>query len=133
MLRMGAEMGGGLLLLAAMVFHARYVILDAEGLLPERKAKAANRTSLEAMDEDDGEYEVGKPEQPVASSANDAWLKIDAPHASPHPALRREIAASPSASVADQPDFIPVRRKLTKDERRQLKARIQRERAERGA
>ena len=37
MLLAGAEMAGNLMLLAAMAFYARYVLLDAEGLLPRRE------------------------------------------------------------------------------------------------
>ena len=39
----GAEMAGNLLLLAAMTFYARYVLLDAEGLLPRREPRAGRR------------------------------------------------------------------------------------------
>ena len=50
MFQAGSEMAGNLLLLWAMALHARYVLLDAEGLLPRRQPAAED-----AANEGDGE------------------------------------------------------------------------------
>ena len=51
MFRAGSEMAGNLLLLAAMLAHARYVLLDAEGLLPHREQAAAEAKETKAQAE----------------------------------------------------------------------------------
>ena len=48
---LGSEMAGNLMLLSAMALHARYVLLDAEGLLPRRQPAADDAAS----EEDDAE------------------------------------------------------------------------------
>jgi hypothetical protein len=118
-----AEMCGNLAILAAMTIHARYVLFDAEGLLPIRKSKCAE----ESLD-DDGEDADGG-----------GWVKIDPPHgAGTHqPVFQRAsapqniscTAAATTANSSFQPS--PVNRKLTKGERKALKERLLRERMER--
>ena len=44
MFRTGSEMVGNLMLLAAMSLHARYVLLDAKGLLPIKERPAKGET-----------------------------------------------------------------------------------------
>lgn len=114
MLEEGAEMVGNLALLLAMGLHARYVILDSEGLLPRREPAS-------------GDELAGGLEQP--SSAADRWIKVDAPHRSPQPVLKRSSPASQPQSA--------VRRKLTKAEKkavrkRLIQARLERERHQHG-
>ena len=119
----GAEMPGNLMLLAAMTFYARHVILDAEGLLPRREPQPDDELA-----EEEAAADVESP-----SSASDRWTKIDPPHATPQPAFQR--AASPATSSVPSPGptpfASPVNRKLTKAERKALKERLLRERLER--
>jgi len=128
MFRMGALMSGSLLLLAAMSLHARHVLLDAEGLLPQRESCSAEQEQRDEADEPAGENAV---------SNGDKWLKIDPPHSTPQPPLRRSalpsstpIGAAVSSSTPN-PLLSPVQRRLTKGERRALKERLLRERLER--
>jgi hypothetical protein len=120
----GAEMVGNLLLLAAMILHARHVILDAEGLLPHR----------ESQPDDELAEDVDAVES--RSLANNRWTKIDSPHGTPQPAFQRAAATVSTASTfATSPVSAPisssVNRKLTKAERRAMKERLLRERQER--
>ena len=116
-------MAGNLMLLAAMTFYARFVLLDAEGLLPRREPEPDDE-----LTEEESTAEVESP-----SSAGDRWRKIDPPHATPQPAFGR--AASPATSSVSSPGptpfSSPVHRKLTKAERKALKERLLRERLER--
>ena len=110
MLEEGSEMVGNLLLLLAMGLHARYVILDAEGLLPRRKPRT---------DEDD-------------KTSGDEWIKVDSAHATPQPVLKRNARSplfEPEAKVEPEPS--PVSRRLTKQERKALRKRLMQERMQR--
>ena len=126
MFRAGAEMFGNLMLLAAMILYARHVIRDAQGLLPQHEPKSE--------DEPAGEPAAEIADRP--SSSGNTWIKIDPPHATPHPAFQQPAAprAAPSvsahspASAAPSP---PINRKLTKGERKALKDRLLGERLER--
>ena len=119
----GAEMLGNVLLLAAMMAHARHVILDAEGLLlrdePPPEEEGLAETEPPEAEEDDGDTR---------------WMKIDAPHAIPQPVFQRaetsmsKSTVSPSISTSVSP---PLNRKLTKGERKTLKERLLRERMQR--
>ena len=125
MFRAGAEMAASLLLLAAMGFHARYVLLDAEGRLPHHEPE-----EVEEPDEEEINHEVK-----VVSPGN-RWRAIDPPHATPQPAFQRPVTppAAPSVAVSSPTATSvpsPVNRKLTKAERRALKERLLRERRER--
>ncbi len=129
MFHTGAEMAGHLLLLAAMGLHARYVILDAQGLVSHRepRKKAAKQDS----EPKDAEEEVK-----VISAAGNRWRAIDPPHAAPQPTYQRpasQPAAKPMAAPAPASASVPspVNRKLTKGERKALKERLLRERQER--
>ena len=110
MLEEGAEMIGNLLLLLAMGLHARYVVLDAEGLLPSRKVK-----SDDALEEEEEEEE--------SSSDAGEWIKVDSAHATHQPVLKRTGRVA-KAAVKDEPEESPVRRKLTKAERKALRKRL---------
>ncbi len=115
----GAEMLGSWMLLLATALHARYVVLDAEGLLPLPEPEA-----ILARDEVAPELEVEE---------NQEWIAIDSPHQSPAPVLRRRSAATPKS----EPDFdaagteASIGRKLTKQEKKALRQRLTRERLQR--
>jgi hypothetical protein len=127
MVRVGCAMGGSLMLLTAMGLHARYVVLDAEGLLP-RPAPAADEP-----EEDDSSVAAPK----IVSNGGESRRKIDPPHPTPPPAhpwsaspvAAPVIAAGPAPSLVSAP--AAVSRKLTKAERKALKERLIRERMER--
>lgn len=129
MLEEGAEMVGNVFLLLAMGLHARYVILDAEGLLPQR-----------ASDSDD-EYEEEYEEEATEA---EAWIEVDLAHPTPGPAHRRKRKQKAKTSVV-HPAFrddlgtesesesvsSPVNRRLTKQEKKALRKRLMRERTAR--
>ena len=146
----GTWMAGHLLLLLAMGLHARYVILDAEGLLPrravktkEKKAKtqpklAIAKTGDDSAEEDDSEE--------AKDDSSDEWVAVDSPHAKLQPVLKRvglvpspaaaaavskpaavAKVASPSADVADD----SANQKLSKADRKALKRRLLDERLQR--
>jgi hypothetical protein len=114
MLEEGAEMVGDVFLLLAMGLHARYVILDAEGLLPAREPKS-------------NQPEQEQPQQQSPPAAAD-WVAVDAPHPTPRPVLKRR-----TSPVEPEPEPIPspVRRKLTKQEKKALRQRLLKQRLER--
>jgi len=125
MVEEGAEMVGNVLLLLAMGLHARYVILDAEGLLPEResppvKKQRAKRQPVAA--------------DPIAALGNE-WMHVDPPHPTPQPTYAQP--QKPRTGVVHpafedpQPVPSPVRRKLTKQEKKALRERLLRERLQR--
>ncbi len=120
MVTKGAEMLGSWMLFMAAALHARYVALDAEGLLPLPKA---DRLAL-AEDELSAELVVGE---------NREWTAVDSPHQSPAPVLRRRTAAKPKP----EPEFdtadaeASIGRKLTKQEKKALRQRLMRERLQR--
>ncbi len=137
MFRTGCEMAGNLMLLAAMLVHARYVLLDAEGLLPRcQRAKTAAEDVDESEEafKDLQRHDAGQ----WQAADNNRWLKVDAPHAAPQPAksqpAKPPVVAFASASTSASAGSLapaPINRKLTKGERKALKARLLRERAER--
>jgi hypothetical protein len=121
MLLAGTEMVGNLMLFSAMILHARHVISDAEGLLPDREA-----------DEDEDLEDV----EDSMSADGDQWRKIDSPHSTPQPVFQRvpiaqPVAASPSAPPTSDAISSPINRKLTKGEKKALRERLLRERRER--
>ncbi|MCC6125951.1 MAG: hypothetical protein IT426_13380 [Pirellulales bacterium] len=124
----GAIVLGHLLLFLAMLLQARFVVLDFEGLLPPRKPKAAKpkknvlkKAAARAAEPGDEDLE------------GDLWRRVDAPQGTPQPVLRRAAAAPVFTPVEDEDDDVPnpTNRKLTKQEKRALRERLLRERAER--
>ena len=117
----GAEMTGNLMLVAAMVLHARYVIFDAEGLLPRRETEIDD--ACDADEATDSRYTVGG-----------GWRK-DSSHSTPQPVYRRAATSRPVAASVPSPTptaaSSSVHHKLTKAERKALKERLLRERQER--
>ena len=114
MLEEGAEMVGNVFLLLAMGLHARYVILDAEGLLPAREPKS-------------DELEDQRLKEEPSSAAHD-WVAVDPPHATPRPVLKRRTRTT---EPEPEPAPSPVRRKLTKQEKKALHKRLMQERLKR--
>ncbi len=110
----GAEMLGCWLLLVGTGFHARYVVLDAAGMLPRPKPKQADADE-EDLEEDESETVR-------------EWIAIDAPHQSPTPVLRRREPAKPQLVASVTNTEATINRKLTKQEKKALRQRIQRER-----
>ena len=103
LVRQGAQMTGDLLVLLAMGLHARYVLLDAQGLLPRLEAeaksesrKSSTRKTLKVVR--DEETEAGE------SDAQDEWVAIEGPHGGQQPVLRRAdpapVPASPVSAKA---------------------------------
>ncbi len=116
MVEEGAEMIGNVFLLLAMGLHARYVILDAEGLLPVHES-GSSRSSHGSS-------------SAAPSAAREDWISVDAPHRTPRPALkRRPRPVEPEPEPEPIPS--PVRRKLTKQEKKALRARLLKERLQR--
>jgi hypothetical protein len=163
----GAEMLAAVLMLLAMLLHARYVILEAKGLLPH-KAKASDdrgekkqpvvviarkappvRASVQSDSDDEEEIE----DQAESKLAGESSVTVHRPHTVPkpvsaaasRPATGAPVTAKPALQAgkrgvvfepatrkgeADQGDSLP-KRKLTKGERKALKQRLERMRAER--
>ena len=119
MLEEGAEMLGNLFLLLAMGLHARYVILDAEGRLPER-----------ANAEEEDEYEIDY-EAEIAILKNSRGLKVHPPHGIRPPSkTHKPIRATTAAEVAALNP--PTNRRLTKAEKKALRRRLEEMRRKRG-
>ncbi|MGA2796147.1 MAG: hypothetical protein ABSE63_01080 [Thermoguttaceae bacterium] len=123
-IKAGCALYGHLMLLMSMALNARYVILDAEGLLPRRESKK----------HEDSDNNVAK-----KSSGTEfkQCTRVDSPSGVPQPMLRASSTAPTSSSVP-QPIFskLPpppasVTRKLTKQEKKALRDRLIRERLER--
>ena len=128
MFRTGSEMAGQLMLLAAMGLHARYVLLDAQGLVPHPEP----RKTAEPDEDEPSKTEAVK----VLPAAGSRWRAIDPPHAASPPTYQRSApqpAAAPLARAAATPvaSPSPANGKLTKAERKALKERLLRERQER--
>jgi hypothetical protein len=125
MIKAGAAMSGHLMLLMSMVLYARFVILDAEGLLPGRESKTH-------LDSDNNVTEKS------FVTPGKQWTRVDSSVSNPQPALRRDSSGLSTSPSATQPIFskspvppAPVTRKLTKQEKKALRDRLTRERLER--
>lgn len=154
----GAEMAGDVLLLLAMLLHARHVILDAQGLLPERRpksvpkeetseeasrpAKAAAVTAKVEDSADETEDEEGDEEAERVSS-----IVVHPPHRVPRPASPAVAPASsskpsarPAVSVGQAAKPAPAaspspepqgKHKMTKAERKAMRKRLEQMRSDR--
>lgn len=135
----GSLLAGNLLVLLAMGLHARHVILDAKGLL-------AQKTQIDEDAEDELRGRVGAAPLVVGTS-----LTVHPPHGIPSPTPAILSASQPASAV---PTFTPVSslpvsqstsglsagwpngpvsRKLTKQEKKALRERLERMRQERQA
>lgn len=121
MLSKGAEMAGSWMLLLGTALHARYVVLDAEGLLPLPEP----RTGVDTLSTDEAAE--------LEAAENREWIAVDSPHQAPAPVLRRRSAAKPKPEPKfDTADTeASIGRKLTKQEKKALRQRLMRERLER--
>lgn len=108
MVEEGCEMSGNLFLLFAMTLHARYVILDAQGLLPAKQEKPARpKAEKPARPEKPKLEKAEKRAEAEAKSAAEpaparSWFrraKVDAAHASP-PAPKHQPAKSAPLAAA---------------------------------
>ena len=124
---------GNLFLLLAMTLHARYVILDAEGLLPHRE-------ETEDVYEEDAEEEYEYEEEEI--EAEEAALfgqtvRVHPPHSTSRFAPKRSStntrggidAFSAGMEAAEN----NVGRKLTKQEKKALRRRLEKQRRQRSA
>jgi hypothetical protein len=118
MLEEGAEMVGNLMLLLAMGLHARHVILDAQGELPEPKPRRASVRQLEEEEEEPEEERLAAFDHPVV---------VHPPHGVSRPAApvtpEREPPPKRPVLMPETPE-IPSQRKLSKAERKALRKRL---------
>jgi hypothetical protein len=136
-----AMLCGSFLIFTAMLWHARYVILDAEGLLPRRRRRRG-RTADELYMVDDGELlttggrtvRVHPPHGVVLSPSE--VVAVETPRVTPVVASTPTVVVTPTGqaatSVTSAVGGMPVQRRLTKQEKKALKARLERMREERG-
>lgn len=145
LLNKAAMLGGNLLLLMAMIWHARHVILDAHGLLPQRKPPdvellvefAAEAAENGASLDDAGRITVLPPRgasMPAASPPGVAPAQFTAvitPAAPAGPVSGPfTVTPSPASGASGQTNW-PVQRKLTKEEKKRLRQRLEQMRQER--
>jgi hypothetical protein len=98
MLQQGAGMVGHLLLLLAMGLHARYVLRDAEGLLPHDETRSAGpNIRLAKIDE-----EAQDAAEPEDTSTEDEWAPADSSRSAP-PVLQQGSAAMPALGASATP------------------------------
>jgi hypothetical protein len=130
MVEEGAEMLGNLMLLLAMGLYARFVVLDAEGLLPKRERKKSDPLANAA-----GQNETPEMRAPAYRSvvvhppqcvSRPAVPRTTAPSA--HPAVSPTVdGGAPRASSSTSgtaPVGSPPRRKLSKAERKAMRKRL---------
>ncbi len=121
MLEEGMEMFGNVFLLLAMLLHARHVIFDAEGLLPERESVRGRD-----LDYDDAEVEV-----------EEEWVTVDEDEIAVHPPHGMRHSQRSRTSRPQHPDPVvdqlisPVNRKLTKQEKKALRRKLDKARRQR--
>jgi hypothetical protein len=144
LLRQGGMLVGSLLVLLSMVLHARYVLLDAQGRLrddAEDDGEPASGTATSEGAEKTAEPKRAEvtihPPHPVARPKLVlGGAKPAAPQATPasSPAGKATAATTGRQSPASTPasgELSPVNRKLTKQEKRVLRERLAKARAER--
>jgi hypothetical protein len=136
MLLHGAVLAGNFFVLLSMGLHGRYVLLDAQGLLPRRQDED------ESAEEADDELVCEEDEE--GASATGSSLMVRPPQSSPRPLSVSSGPVSALFAPAPKPapfpppasnSFTPapVNRKLTKQEKRALRERLLRARQERQA
>jgi hypothetical protein len=137
MLEEGAEMLGDVVLLLAMGLHARYVILDAKGLLRQRRRWWGGRRAG-ALEENEGTARSFTAGGSLTVHPPHGVSRPAAPAAAPsvsQPALSATagVGASQSSTATGDsgPADWPVQRKLTKAERKALRKRLAKMKADR--
>ena len=143
MLEEGAEMLGNLLLLAAMGLHARFVIMDASGLLRRKPKPAAEPDAVAPATLLSDEPETVEEEQ-EEEALFDQHVTVHPPHGVPHPSTatrsgRRPVRREPVFVAVEEPAVeepeeenepetqslvSPTRRTLTKAEKKALRRRL---------
>jgi hypothetical protein len=155
----GVWMVANLLLLMATALFARHVLLDAEGRLPKREPKAAVQAeqpeaSDDADEEDDEEDEDDEDEddddyddedddddeededededEEADTSSKKQWQQVHTSHPASQPILKRVAASKPVATAATPASAAGNSAgKLSKAERKALRDRLLKEKAER--
>jgi hypothetical protein len=92
MIAKGCELVGNVLLLLSMGLHARYVILDAQGLLPVKPARSAKEKAKPASDSKEKKPSDAGPAAVPASAKRNDLEPVSRPAA---------VSLSRSAPVAD--------------------------------
>jgi hypothetical protein len=131
MLEEGAEMVGNLFLLLAMVLHARYVILDAEGLLPQPE-----EDDEEQVADEEEEYEEEETCDEEELAAEEAILfgqnvRVNPPHGSRRTTRAASKPKPEAFSAGMEAAETRVGRKLTHQEKKALRRRLEKQRRER--
>lgn len=124
MLEEGAEMYGDVFVLLAMLLHARHVVLDAEGLLPERVRKR------EPICEVEYEYEDEAVEEEWVA-VDDDQIVVHPPHSKRRPQRARAVHRVQHPDPVVEQLVSPVSRKLTKQEKKALRRKLEKARRER--
>ncbi|MEA1952413.1 MAG: hypothetical protein U9N87_13620 [Planctomycetota bacterium] len=138
MVEEGAEMLGNLFLLLAMTLHARYVVLDAEGLLPQREEDEAEEEDYEYEYEEEPAAEYEYDDEEIAAEEAALFGQTVRVHP-PHSATRRASKRSKTKARTDayssgmESAESNVGRKLTKQEKKALRRRLEKERRRRSA
>ena len=121
----GAEMLGNVFVFLALLMHARHVICDAEGLLPEQE---------ESPEDEEVEYEY----EYVEETVDDGWEPLEEEEIVVHPPHgKRRPKRSGKSRRSSHPDPIvsqlvsPVSRKLTKQEKKALRRKLEKARRQR--
>jgi hypothetical protein len=125
MIKAGVAMFSHLMLLLSMMLSARYVILDAEGLISHSVTKQSK--------------ESDKKKTKVASTvADNKMTRIDSSNDTPQPLLRHAASTASTSSTTAQSvyssSYTPPEdssQKLSKQEKKALRDRLMRERLER--
>lgn len=149
LIRYGALLGGHLFLVLAMALHARYVLLDAQGLLPQTDEDDTDEDDAvdEAADEDDdGEEEDEDEDEDEHQAGPSKPVRVHPPHGVPRPASpvippSSKLASTTAGAIpaTSSPGLFgatavspsPVKRKLTKQEKKVLRERLARAREQR--
>ncbi len=139
----GAMLCGSFLLWVSMISHARFVLLDAEGLLPRRR-RSRSRAGDEVYVVNDGELLAGSGRTVRVHPPHGVVLTSPEVVAVQSPQVAPVMASTPAVVVASTPQSaaslatgtggaVPVERRLTKQEKKALRARLERMREERQA
>jgi hypothetical protein len=137
MLQMGAQMAAATLLCLTMLFHARHVIRDAEGLIPQRAVKskavkpklARRRTDLDNIESETpaarGDLSNTQPAAATTSNPKPRPVAVDSPHPVPPPASQKAASsASPAATLAGGLSSAGAEKKLSKADKKALRQRL---------
>jgi hypothetical protein len=122
MVEEGAEMFGDVFLLLAMLLHARHVVLDAEGLLPEREREPVHEVEYE--------YETAADEEEWVA-VDEEEIVVHPPHSTRRPQRARAVHRKKHPDPVVDQLVSPVSRKLTKQEKKALRRKLEKARRQR--